>query len=319
MEPYWQDVFLTTDAEASTLDTFIMPVQSVDIKYGTTAEATTMSTLLLCAFPNMEHDVRALRLAQSIKPGSLIRVGGAHTSGFTDYLTVLEKLDVGYFYARTDGDADTTGGRLTAGETIELHGTNRICFRVNFAIDATTLPSHITPADQLGAATDELSRGEHRIRYQHNNSSGSDKYYYPMYLYPQSSGILRAHLPSNIHFVHELRLMGYKSTFSAPGVHAQHEVPVDDWYALRIDEIQGRILSNNQSANGAMYCIQAGTSREQVGGSAEMEKIDTVCGFAQHIFDPPRHMAMLTARITRPNGQQGYPGRLHLWIKLKCS
>lgn len=193
----WQDVFLTKPeyggtAQGSRLmdDVFVAPVMSVDVRCAKGASATTTnakvvkggSNWLALAFPG---DASGTEIAKwrDISVGDMIRVGTAGAGGFTDYLTVLETIDVDRLYNTTSGNwqivtldphtdtatvtvkvPDPDEGRDLAGQTLTHigpysnntsihwvieHTTGGLpkgslrCVRINYSIDASTLDTDI--------------------------------------------------------------------------------------------------------------------------------------------------------------------------------
>ena len=188
----WQDVFLTKPeyggvAQGSLLmdDVFVAPVMSVAVHGAKGASATATyakpikggSNWLGLAFPG---DATATEITKwrDVGVGDMIRVGTAGVGGFTEYLTVLEIVDVDRLYNTTDAnwqistlgfDTDTAtvtpnlpdadAGKDSGGQTLThlgpVSGTSNWAIetantdglptgslryvRVNYSIDASTL------------------------------------------------------------------------------------------------------------------------------------------------------------------------------------
>ena len=75
---------------------------------------------------------------------------------------------------------------------------------------------------------------------------------------------------NNYKEIRAIKLIGYSFVHKrAVGIAQQHELKEDDWYAMRIKEIPGTILSNNSNANGSFYVVHAGDNNDKRVGSVE--------------------------------------------------
>lgn len=127
-------------------------------------------------------------------------------------------------------------------------------------------------------------------------------------------------LDRGVKAVHWIKL--YAATFvnkRQVGLRNAHEMVVDDWAALHIKEVQGEVISNNLTANGAFAVLHAGHSNDAVTGAVEVREQE-VAGLATVIFERPRtDMRSLTIELRDRLGRNAHLGRIHLWFKLCVS
>jgi len=231
----WVDVFVTKQADDTVNggaylydDTFCATVQSIEFEVGAAAGTTAAyitendSPWILPLWSTEYDQASSLNLPyKDIKVGDLVRIGGIHTEGFTDYLTVVEIVDdIGVLY-----NACSTNVKVTKDTTVDVAGTDHIvastvsttvpsgtstsrkvltksgiahrALRLNASINATKLPNYIP-------LTDEASQNHAFIRQAAYKSAGisgvfcdlstrdhaydylsgpnsDEKYYYPLY------------------------------------------------------------------------------------------------------------------------------------------
>ena len=90
----------------------------------------------------------------------------------------------------------------------------------------------------------------------------------------------------------------------------------DDYLILRINEIEGKVISNNRFVNGAFAVLHAGSSHNNSVGAIEYHMFDTVNGIVTHTLNGNNVLRNLTLELTDRRGQPAHFGRLHLWFKL---
>ena len=124
-EAHWQDIFLTKpeygEGSAPQMDdAFVAPVMSVLVQRevaGTKVNATITgvngqtiegTNWLMLAFPS-NADAAEIARWRALTAGDMIRVGTASTGGFTDYLTIMDTVDVDNLYNTTDEEWQIVG------------------------------------------------------------------------------------------------------------------------------------------------------------------------------------------------------------------
>lgn len=314
----------------------------------------------------------------NIQVGDLIRIGGTVTSGYTDYLTVIEKIEVDQLYnatsdivpltnqktyehpTQTDSDGnplikplnlqDDADGRVTGNYLLNDHtdttngvykfttgtrksGIAHYCLRVNQTVNCTTPPevpldaSFYNAADSSGAikTVDKATIAKRNlVRSCVSNASRPDeKNFYPMYTMKSwlAGTTLRAALDHGVKQVSCIKLVGYSlANKRQVGLQHSHEVTADDFVILRINEIEGHVVSNNRHANGAFAVLYCGSSTDNVVGAIEFSMFDTVSGIVVQDVDATNSvMKNLTLEITDRQGKAAHFGRMHLWFKLRVT
>ena len=112
-------------------DEFCCSVQSVDIIQGTTTkEAVVVNRSSEWILPTWTADYNHTSYKNNpyndIKVGDLVRVGSIPTSGFTDYLTVLEILDIDKVYNRSGSEIPTGMGYGATATVASLDASNGV-------------------------------------------------------------------------------------------------------------------------------------------------------------------------------------------------
>jgi len=435
-ETRWQDVFLTKPSYGvqnpkEMDDVFVTSVMSVDVINDPVTDSpiaritTSGSNWLMMGFIYSCTDKEKERWAR-VEEGDMIRVATADQGGFSDYLTVLEKVEVTNLYNTgsvdfqvvsslatplsysflnmsnalsrfvntqntfTNGDAvrlTVPAAAATAGVTeftdgntyyvVEaistslslsatkggpkvtvavsgifpgidgfiLHklipatngvlplagkGAASLAIRVNFAIDATTLPSHVSKDSDFtsGTAITLADRGmATTYRGKTRTYDGTDEaeaLYYPCYKqrkwtdhHNPTSSVLKLHLPTNIKQVSAVKLMGYSMINKrAISVHHQHELADDDWFALKIREVHNNngVLSNNRFADECFYVMHAGNDQHRRAGGVELYAYDPQ-GLTCVNFTPV-NLGSLSVEVVNRRGEEAHFGRMHLWLRI---
>ena len=361
----WVDVFVTKQADDPVSDqkymfddTFCCSVQSIEFhpEYNLTAYITERdSPWILPTWKHYDLSDEASNPYADIKVGDLVRVGGVHTDGFTDYLTVVELHEVSFLFnacstavkinkdtsenvSGTDSlAASTTSTTLDNAEkhTMSKAGIFHKAIRLNANINATKLPSYIPlvensitdtsylrqsaykAADQTSAFCD-LSTRDHAYEYVNSNSE-DEKYFYPLYKAKNwvSGTVLNARLDHGVKQVTAIKLLGYSLVNKrSVGIQHAHEMQSDDYLILRIREIEGHVISNNAYAHGAFAVLRAGDSSHQIQGATEFSAYEPTGIVCVPIRQTNTTMRNLTIEVTDRLGRPAHFGRFHLWFKL---
>ena len=147
-----------------------------------------------------------------------------------------------------------------------------------------------------------------------------EKNFYPMYSMKKwlAGTTLRAALDHGVKQVSCIKLVGYAlANKRQVGLQHAHEVLADDYVILRINEIEGHVVSNNRHANGAFAVLYSGSTSNNEVGAVEFSMFDTVNGIVVQDIDATNSvMRNLTLDVTDRQGRAAHFGRLHLWFKL---
>ena len=154
----------------------------------------------------------------------------------------------------------------------------------------------------------------------HKSAMHDEKYVFPMYLTSRwlHGSTLRADLDHGVKMIDCIKLMGYSlANKRHVGLNATHEAFNDDYLIMRINEINGHVVSNNRHANGAFAVLPFGshTAASSV-GSVEYENFDTNGIVVQSLDASSAVIRNLTLQLTDRVGEPAHFGRLHLWFKL---
>ena len=421
MATHWEDVFLTRDTDHSLAsdDTFVAPMMSVrvvknetGVDFDLAAQTSTIKNItsnntlfetqgnlhaliepeqssnwLMHAFPGDLTSEFADGRMKNLKVGDQIRVG-LPESGFTDYLTIMEIVQVkslhntsksnivnlkptdktyasnsnnypdmtyvpgsdlntnDYFsgvqpalnISKTTTSTDSSGNTTysnTEDSWIKTSAFNPsvtgfdLAFRINYAIDATNPPTGTVPHHQeffargkvttsgtvLNTAISSATRANARIY----SPGTKNMHYFPMFKLNAWSETMRntmsLRLPTSLGKVYGIKLVGYAFSHGADrGFQAHHEGRSEDWYALKIDHINGSVLSNNHTAEGAFHILHAGNAHNRRNGSTQVYDYDSH-GLATQTF-PPRNLPVLSVHVAGLNGAPANFGRMHLWMRV---
>jgi len=353
----WLDVFVTKpetglgNQSYDFDDQFVCSVQSVRIdptslnSNNVAAIITTDSTDWIMPTWTKQYD-QAGHASQSAfddcKVGDLVRIGVTSSKGYTDYVTVVEKLAIDTLYngtATTDVSIDTTGSTTIpissaddndrrGSYTFDKLGFAHYALRLNMGLNATTLPtsgdaeiSIRTDASLLLSSGSEVTlANRHAVTLPRTNVTRDDeKYYYPMYKTNKwlAGTMLRAALDHGVKQVGEIRLVGYSVMNKRQiGLHHSHEVAADDYVIMRINEIEGHVISNNRFANGAFAVLYVGSTSDNQVGAIEYSRFDPDGLVTQTLDATNSVLRNLTFELTDRTGKAAHFGRLHLWLKL---
>ena len=295
-----------------------------------------------------------------IEVGDLVRIGGIHTDGFTDYLTVIEKKTVTEIHngcstavkvtsstgnqvvgtdilpAPTASSTPTGTGKIS----IEQNGIAHIALRLNASVNCTKLDSKVkssltstyayhrqgvSSAGFVNLATRDYARtyltnpqrtayGTFGDRYYFG-----EQYYYPLYKAKKwtSGTTLTAKLDHGVKTVAAIKLIGYSLVNKrAVGVQHAHEMQSDDYLIMRIKEIDGHVISNNQYANGSFAVLATGDTSNNVVGATEYSRYEPQGLVCMPINASNNTIRNLNIEIIDRLGRPAHFGRLHIWFKL---
>lgn len=294
-----------------------------------------------------------------VEVGDLIRIGGMHTAGFTDYLTVVEKRYVTYLANGTNSALRTTkatGGNVqgidflplpTASSlptdsnnriTLATTGFAHIALRVNAVLNCTKLPSDAidtsktAPYHRQEVATSANVHATLATRHRAfefitnpqraflaEETQYSEQYYFPMYLANKWSqnNTLYARLDHGVKQVSAIKLMGYSLVNKRQvGIQHAHEMHADDFVILRIREVEGHVISNNQYAHGSFAVLQSGMTSDNLIGAAEFSRYEPAGLVYLPVHASHSSIRNLTIEVTDRMGKPAHFGRFHLWFKL---
>lgn len=336
------DVFVTKD-DYEFDETFVTGVMSVEVVPVYVANTTTVNSWEAHV---VNHDTDWLMANNGVnmnfKPGDLVRIGMPSTRGFTDYLTILEAKQVPkvvngiYDHSSATATAPITGFKfpqekdatfnLGVGETAKS-GTFYV-YRVNFSVNATLPPDNAT-TDRLNYTVVDKLQNRHDLEYNETwaeTATADDteramrKVAYPLFKckhWLSNAGDIRCTLDHGVKGINWIKLMGYTVMNKRQvGFQNNHELITDDWMALRLKDIQGKVVSNNTHANGSFAILHSGTSSQAATGSVEYHTYDPQ-GIASIVFESPmstiRHLDM---QLLNRKGEPAHFGRIHLWFKL---
>jgi hypothetical protein len=133
-----------------------------------------------------------------------------------------------------------------------------------------------------------------------------------------NTGAISMKLDHGVKALNWIKLCGY-SVFNKRQVgfaHA-HEQISDDWVTLRIDGVDGDVVSNNTQANGAFAVLHVGSHGDNSVGAIEYHAHDPD-GLHSHVFECPQSnpSGELRLRFTDRQGGAAHFGRIHLWFKI---
>ena len=291
---------------------------------------------------------------KDIEVGDLIRIGGPSTHGFTDYLTVVEKVQVSLLASTeqkiriSKDEADDILDYKHDGNTsskIEYRKLAKAVFalRLNHSIDATTLPTILDKEQQKNKNYDETvaeskeftepnhftQKAARSLQYRHSRrlwggTTGEEGgYYFPMYHMKEwraNNSQMTARLDHGVKEVKQIKLMGYSLINKRQvGPQHAHEMVQDDYLILRIKEVTGQLISNNRHANGAFAVLYSGSHGQNTKGGVDVHTYETDGLVVQNLTATNSVMRNLTLQLTDRTGKPAHFGRLHLWFKITAT
>ena len=201
---------------------------------------------------------------------------------------------------------------------------DQYAYRLNFNVNCT-LPTDSYNSYWQTKNSRETKLLETRETLKHSagaaNVSGDlRRMFYPLFRSKKwltNTGEVQIKLDHGVKDIHWLKLVGY-SVFNKrqPGFQVAHEVTQDDWIALHIKEINGKVVSNNRAAASAFCVLHAGSSNDSSTGAIEFHQFDPA-GLHTHYFDSARATVHdLTFKFLDRNGNTANFGRIHLWFQV---
>ena len=284
-----------------------------------------------------------------LEVGDVIRIGSLDTTALhTDYLTVLEvlpdqKLYNGIYvngastsktiptvrfghYTASNQDAVTYTGPIVTTDvsgdvSFAFRGSlkngvavsdTRTLYRVNAAINATMPQVPIT--SQANTDADATSDSiKHR----------DPKLYYPVYRVRRPADPV-LQLDHGVKGLSWIKLMGYSLVNKRQVGYTAQDMrdgdtalwSRDDWIAVHIKEIGGKVVSNNSTAHGAFAVLHGGQVHNNTTGAIEYHEQDPQ-GLVTHVFDTHETcVRKLTFQFLDRMGDKAHVGRVHLWLRL---
>jgi hypothetical protein len=150
-------------------------------------------------------------------------------------------------------------------------------------------------------------------------AKGDASYFYPMYKsthWANNGRTLRANLNQNVKQVKAVKLCGYSLVNKRqPNIQSMHEIQVDDYIILKINEIAGNVVSNNGFAQGSFAILPAGSHADNSTGAAEVHRYEAD-GLHCQTISTPHSIQTLTLEVMDRLGRPAHFGRFHLWFKL---
>ena len=245
-------------------------------------------------------------------------------------------IEVKYTYFDSNGNAayqilsaptasTSTYGVTPGGATPVVRTVDTYAYRLNFNVNCT-LPTDSydsywqskNPRETQLLQTRELLK--HSAGVVANKSDHLRRMFYPLFRSKKwltNTGEVQIKLDHGVKDIHWLKLVGY-SVFNKrqPGFQVAHEFTQDDWIALHIKEINGKVVSNNRAAASAFCVLHTGSSNDSTTGAIEFHQFDPA-GLHTHYFDSTRATVHdLTFKFLDRNGNTANFGRIHLWFKV---
>ncbi len=210
-------------------------------------------------------------------------------------------------------------------------GIAHYALRLNRTVDCTSLPVNL-PVDSAiytksldGGVTADANRAtllkRNRVTTPLTTPSRSDeRNFYPMYTTKpwRADTSLSVSLDHGVKSVSCVKLMGYALAGKRRvGLHHAHEMRSDDYMILRVNELEGRVVSNNRHANGAFAILHSGSSSDNCVGAVEYSMFEPTSGIVVHDLDAANSVLRnMTVQITDRVGEAAHFGRIHLWFKI---
>ena len=210
----------------------------------------------------------------------------------------------------------------TLATTVKSTGIAHIAIRVNATFNCTGIPPKYpkaTKADYMYAGVDPQDIGLVHRHEARTEAKGDAGYFYPMYKsthWANNGRTLRATLNQNVKQVKAVKLCGYSLVNKRqPNIQSMHEIQVDDYIILKINEIAGNVVSNNGFAQGSFAILPAGLHADNSTGAAEVHRYEAD-GLHCQTISTPHSIQTLTLEVMDRLGRPAHFGRFHLWFKL---
>lgn len=339
----WHNVFLTNPVQSEAQyfdDEYITPVMSVLVGDTDTALIATGGTdWIIAGYPGVVGFED--KLASHLRVGDMVRVGQAGQTAYTDYMTVLETKPITHLQNGT-GHVFSLGGDVlqkdgTYDYATKNQGNPLTAIRVNHSIDLTEIPElngeawpcykfPLTWTSTLTAASGGTPENpgfanRHEAVVYHN---AEEYQFFSLYRHRKwtsatqpTKSVLVMQMPAQIRRVTKLRLLGYSMHHKqASGTQAQHEYKEDDWFALRIREIPGEVLSNNMHANGSLHVLHAGSAGDKPDDRGSVHLYSYKPEGLMEVSFAPRGLPSITVELVDREGREAHFGRMHIWLQV---
>ena len=240
-----------------------------------------------------------------------------------DVFKVNEVLGTSFYYG--------IYGRRPTFPEYRQSGIAHYALRLNRTVDCTSLPVNL-PVDSAiytksldGGVTADANRAtllkRNRVTTPLTTPSRSDeRNFYPMYTTKpwRADTSLSVSLDHGVKSVSCVKLMGYALAGKRRvGLHHAHEMRSDDYMILRVNELEGHVVSNNRHANGAFAILHSGSSSDNCVGAVEYSMFEPTSGIVVHDLDAANSVLRnMTVQITDRVGEAAHFGRIHLWFKI---
>jgi len=130
---------------------------------------------------------------------------------------------------------------------------------------------------------------------------------------------LRVRLDYDIKLVSRITLHKY-SVFGKRQIEKEDaaQMPDDDYFVLRIREVDGKVVSNNPNADRCFGVIQLGGDLSTSENTGAQEFTTTMTAENVMVLDvvPPKKIQTLTLDVMDRDGNPAHFGRIHVWLKL---
>lgn len=217
------------------------------------------------------------------------------------------------------GPHPTVGGLVGATPII----LKTYAYRLNFSLNCTKPPTPSLSIDTGAELLFDLMQKRHEVEFDNPVDPSNPLRCYPLFKVKKwltESGDIQCRLDHGVKSLQWIKLVGY-SVFNKRqvGFAHGHEVINDDWVAMHINEVEGKVVSNNQYAQGAFAVLHVGGSPDNVSGAIEFYNQDPH-GLYTHYFDNHKSVVRnLTIKFLDRTGEPAHFGRVHLWFKLCVS
>ena len=284
-----------------------------------------------------------------LKEGDLVRIGTSGTETYTGILTVLECRDITGIQNGTqvngtihpeikfgrdvlkEAETDTplriipdgfTQGIYASGMFVAVQGATvqMKAYRINALANFTLIAG--TPFELQHLTGAQASLDEAKLQRRHTFAAGG-RPYYPLYKVKRwltDSGEISVRFDTGVKRLNWIKLIAY-SMFDTRRVGYQHahEAMQDDWIALRIGDVEGEVVSNNDAARGAFAILHAGGRKDTESGALEYYEKDRDGLFCVDLTRSSKPVQELRLKFTDPHGMPAHFGRMHLWFRVNVT
>lgn len=315
---------------ASVMNVYIDPVTATNDATRKAVITTDATEFVMWAFPvDGESSYDATVRMSAVKKGDLVRIGHA-PEGSVDYLTVIDKIEAPVLYNSLASAVaiSISGTTLASGADTSASPytkAGRVVLRLSKKVQLTAIPTPFysnasvasTSQVQLGTSGTTRKDGQFGTVYKASDPVDTFADTFKDYLYPFYHCV-----PAPVEFgikfdralkdVKQITLMAYSlEAKSQTDVTNADVLPIDDYYILTIDEVQGEVLSNHMKAHKAFAVLSAGGFAD----SRTFYNAQYPDGIISQSVNM-KHVSSLTFKLTSRQGDPAQVGRVHLWLKL---